>query len=526
MRRVRSRDTQPELALRRALWSRGVRFRLGHRDLPGRPDLVFTKKRVALFVDGDYWHGNQWSVRGHTSLHDQMAHVHRRDYWVKKIFRNIERDYQVTAKLLSDRWTVLRFWETDVHTRLEECVQLTMNALAGERGPEWSSRLPELSFAEFFAGIGLVRLALERAGWHSAFANDIDAEKRQIYVRHFSQDPQGHLWPDDIHALPTAVVPAVSLATASFPCNDLSVAGARNGLAGRQSGTFWAFIRILREMADRRPALVLLENVVGFLTSHGGNDFRDALLALNELGYVCDAFIVDAANFVPQSRQRLFVIGMAAVPEAERKTPLLLVESDTRPKQLVEYIRSHPEIRWHVRPLPSLPVRQISLVDILENLPDDDPAWWRQDRCSYLLSQMSERHAKVAHKMIETPSLSYGTVFRRVRAGRSMAELRVDGIAGCLRTPRGGSGRQILFVAGHGTYRCRLLTARECARLQGAPESFPTDFPLNQSLFGFGDAVCVPVIEWIARNYLNRVVTALIRNRIMSPPVSAKESCA
>ena len=85
-----------------------------------------------------------------------------------------------------------------------------------------------------------------------------------------------------------------------------------------------------------------------------------------------------------------------------------------------------------------------------------------------------------------------------------MAELRTDGIAGCLRTPRGGSGRQILFKAGHGKYFVRLLTARECARLMGA-DDFIIDVPLNQALFGFGDAVCVPAIRWIAKNYLNAV---------------------
>ena len=82
-----------------------------------------------------------------------------------------------------------------------------------------------------------------------------------------------------------------------------------------------------------------------------------------------------------------------------------------------------------------------------------------------------------------------------------MAELRTDTIAGCLRTPRGGSGRQILFAAGKGRYAARLLTPRECARLMGA-DDFKITVPLNQALFGFGDAVCVPVIRWIAENYL------------------------
>jgi DNA (cytosine-5)-methyltransferase 1 len=92
-----------------------------------------------------------------------------------------------------------------------------------------------------------------------------------------------------------------------------------------------------------------------------------------------------------------------------------------------------------------------------------------------------------------------------------MAELRTDGIAGCLRTPRGGSGRQILFKAGKGHYKVRLLTARECARLQGVPDDYVIDVTLNKALFGFGDAVCVPAVEWIAKHYLTPLALELLQ---------------
>jgi DNA (cytosine-5)-methyltransferase 1 len=128
--------------------------------------------------------------------------------------------------------------------------------------------------------------------------------------------------------------------------------------------------------------------------------------------------------------------------------------------------------------------------------------WWSRQRCDYVLSQMSPKHADQAQAMIRGHTVRYGTVFRRVRNGKSMAELRTDGIAGCLRTPRGGSGRQILFAAGESRFNVRLLTPRECAGLMGV-DDFTINVSLNQALFGFGDAVCVPVIEWIANNYLN-----------------------
>jgi len=179
---------------------------------------------------------------------------------------------------------------------------------------------PNKTFAEFFAGIGLMRLGLEKEGWSIAFANDIAAEKYEMYSAHF-QDANAHFVLEDIHKLNADDIPAVSLATASFPCNDLSLAGMRKGLAGKESSAYWGFIRILDEMDARRPPIVLIENVTGFLTSHGGRDFQSAMLALNRIGYAVDPLIIDAARFVPQSRVRLFVIG--CLQDGQRNTKFL-----------------------------------------------------------------------------------------------------------------------------------------------------------------------------------------------------------
>lgn len=359
-------------------------------------------------------------------------------------------------------------------------------------------KIPDLTVAEYFAGIGLMRLGLDQAGWQTNFANDIDEKKHRMYCDHFGDSPEFIL--GDVHAIKASSVPTTLLATASFPCNDLSLAGARKGLAGQHSSAFWGFITILEKMGSRRPPMILLENVTGFLTSQGGADFHEALAALNRLGYSVDAFIIDAARFVPQSRQRLFVVGQRGGVKRVEETPSLL-QSDLRPAALADFILWHPDIRWNLRTLPPLPRHAVKLDDVIEELSPNSAAWWSKERCEYLLNQMSPKHRDLADKMIAAPKCSYSTVFRRVRASGSMAELRTDGIAGCLRTPRGGSGRQILFCAGQGKYSVRLLTARECSRLMGAPE-FQLKVPLNQALFGFGDAVCVPAIQWIADNYL------------------------
>ena len=380
--------------------------------------------------------------------------------------------------------------------------------------------------AEFFAGIGLMRIGLERGGWHVAFANDIDEDKWGMYRDHFGET--GEFVLGDIHKLEATDIPNVALATASFPCNDLSLAGARKGLEGSQSSAFWGFVDILHKMeARRRPPLVLLENVTGFLTSNDGNDFRDALLALTGLGYAVDTFIIDAAHFVPQSRQRLFVLGQKTKAVSLLNDSPKFYESDSRPSALADFILWHPEINWKIRHLPPLPTPTHHLDDVLEKLSPNSQMWWSRERCDYLLSQMSAKHRATADMMIQGSKITYGTVFRRVRNNKSMAELRTDGIAGCLRTPRGGSGRQILFAAGKGQFAVRLLTPRECARLMGA-DDFKLKVSLNQALFGFGDAVCVPVIEWIAKNYLNPIweesYAPLPSPREISPQVSYRTS--
>jgi DNA (cytosine-5)-methyltransferase 1 len=514
MRRVRSSDTTPEILLRKALWQRGLRYAICKTELPGKPDIVLPSRRIAIFVDGDLWHGGQWQHRGKVALEDQFSVTRSKDYWLEKIRRNMERDCAATDRLLCAGWTVLRFWESEIHKNLKQCVETTMNVIEQGIKPTAISLLPRKSFAEFFAGVGLMRIGLEREGWFADFANDMDEQKKEMYCGNFEDD-----WVPfsikDVHKLSADVVPSVTLATASFPCNDLSLAGARGGIKAGQSSAFWGFVRLLRNLGERRPPLVLLENVTGFLSSHKGSDFREALITLNKLGYSVDTFILDAAGFVPQSRQRLFVIGVLDSARNEISSGFELtnrVESETRPKALADFIEANRQIRWKIRPLPAPPINQSRLKDILEKLPDNAPEWWSTERAEYLLEQMSPRHRAQANRMIDGSRWSYGTVFRRMRNGRSMAELRVDGIAGCLRTPRGGSGRQILFKAGKGKYSARLLTPREAARLMGA-DNYRIKVSLNRALFGFGDAVCVPVIEWIARYYLNPVVTELLRGK-------------
>lgn len=367
---------------------------------------------------------------------------------------------------------------------------------------------PERTFAEFFAGIGLVRLGLERADprWRCVFANDLDPAKRAMYAHHFREPAEG-IDGADVHLLDPNRVPTVDLATASFPCTDLSVAGGRRGIRSGQSSAFWGFHRVLEEMGARRPPLVLLENVVGFLTSAGGEDFRDAMRAMNALGYGVDPFVLDARWFVPQSRPRLFVV-CAQETRMPLVDPAALAPSRLRPARVLDAIRAHAhEIEWVIRDLPEPPSRAArSLDDVIEDPSDDDRAWWSRPRVDYLLNQMFDRHRRWIDERRDDARLHHATAFRRVRrtpegVKRSMAELRTDALAGCLRTPKGGSARQILVRTGHGRIDARLVSGRECAALMGAPD-YRMDVSESQALFGFGDAVCVDAVAWIARRVL------------------------
>lgn len=125
---IPSKNTEPELMLRKALWKENLRYRVNYKKLPGKPDIVFTKYRVAVFCDGDYWHGHNWAVRGLSSLEGELAGYS--EFWRSKILRNIERDIEVNQTLKTQGWTVVRIWESDIRSDLDECVRIVKEALS------------------------------------------------------------------------------------------------------------------------------------------------------------------------------------------------------------------------------------------------------------------------------------------------------------------------------------------------------------------------------------------------------------
>ena len=367
--------------------------------------------------------------------------------------------------------------------------------------------------ADFFAGIGLVSLGLERAGWNTVYALDYDQEKANQYAMNFDGN---HYVIKDIAKERGDNVPNVQLAHASFPCTDLSVAGARHGIYEGESSAFWHFVRILSEMkekyGDENPNFVLLENVEGLLTSNNGKDLRAVIESLNKLGYRADLLRINAAHFVPQSRVRIFIIGIhkslvEGYDQNDLRQEFTMRSSNARPQKIIDYVHNNSDLDWYFHDLPNLPVRTMTLNEVIDTAEE----WWPKQRTALLLGQLHSYHEDLLEAAKNKDEYSYYPAFRRmrVRDGRkqSTVELRTDGIAGCLRTPKGGSARQILVRAGKDKIDARLINGKEAALLMGAYNyNIHPDFSLNQTLFGFGDAVCVSVLQWIGDNYLNSIV--------------------
>lgn len=131
MRSIRGKDSKAEMLFRRSLFATGVRYRKHYKAVPGTPDVAIVWAKIAIFIDGDFWHGNSWRTRGLPSIESQFPN--RQEYWSAKIRRNIARDKQVDAELKAKTWSVLRFWESQVLSNVEMCVRHTLSVVSSAK---------------------------------------------------------------------------------------------------------------------------------------------------------------------------------------------------------------------------------------------------------------------------------------------------------------------------------------------------------------------------------------------------------
>ena len=374
-------------------------------------------------------------------------------------------------------------------------------------------------FYEFFAGGGMARAGLGDA-WTCLFANDFDAKKGASYVANWGGTD---LRVADIADLTSRDLPGrAELAWASFHCQDLSLAGDYRGLAGRRSGTFWQFWRLMEELSSEGlgPNVIVLENVCGAITSHGGKDFAAIGSALTEGGYRFGALVMDAVHFVPQSRPRLFVVAVRM--DCDIAGGLLQERPDPvwHPANLVAAQAKMPEAAraaWAWWQLPAPPRRKACFADLIEAEPEG-VKWNTPAETRKLLAMMSDLNRKKVELAKRMGRRMVGGLYKRTRLDEAgvrvqRAEVRFDDVAGCLRTPVGGSSRQSILVVEGKEVRSRLLSPREAARLMGLPESYRLPRNYNEAYHLAGDGVAVPVVRFLTAHLLEALVRLGSRRR-------------
>ena len=334
---------------------------------------------------------------------------------------------------------------------------------------------------EFFAGSGLVAYGLKDM-FSPVWSNDISERKASVYKANFNSD---HFVLGDIKNVHGDELPYAHLSWASFPCQDLSLAGNMGGIYAERSGLVWEYLRVLDEMKEK-PRVLALENVTGLLSANGGANYEYLHNALVERGYKCGAICLNSMVFVPQSRPRVFVIAV----HKDISIPSYLI--GTGPNWLHNGAaidlgkRLDNWIWWKAEKPTSKPAE---LKDILE-----DVAFDKDDALRLVPERMMEE--------LNSKDSAIATGYRRTRGGKQQLELRFDGIAGCLRTPAGGSSKQYVVVRKNGENHARLLTVREAARLMGAPDSYSLPGTYNDGYFAMGDAVVMPVARFIGEKFL------------------------
>ena len=372
-------------------------------------------------------------------------------------------------------------------------------------------------FYEFFAGGGMARAGLG-GGWSCRFANDSSAAKCAAYRANWGG---GHLTECDVEAIGTGDLPGqAALVWASTPCQDLSLAGNAVGLgaaggAATRSGAFWPWWSLMLRLAaeGRKPRIIVLENVVGALSSNDGADFRMIAGAFAEAGYVFGALVIDAKAFLPQSRPRLFIVGM------DRDAPLpggVLMAGPAGPwhtaavRGAFERLPEATRRMWAWWRLPEPQGRRTELAALIQAEPLG-VAWHSDAATTALLAGMSPANAAKLERARASGRRVVGTIYKRTRRGPDRSricrtEVRFDGIAGCLRTPSGGSSRQTVIVVEGALVRTRLLSTREAARLMGLPDGYVLPGSYSDGYHLCGDGVAAPVVRFLAENLLERLI--------------------
>lgn len=304
-------------------------------------------------------------------------------------------------------------------------------------------------FIDLFAGIGGMRLAYESAGCECVYSNEWNKFSQQTYEANFGEVPEG-----DITKVNAADIPDHDILVAGFPCQPFSIAGVSKknslgratGFEDKTQGTL--FFDVCRILKEKRPSAFMLENVKNLCSHDKGNTFRVITESLDELNYQVFWKILDGQNYVPQHRERIVIIGF----DRER-------------------FGDEVDFEFNLTPVEPKPV----MGDILEK--DVDPKYTLSDKLWDYLQGYAAKHKAAGN------GFGYGIA-------------PVDGISRTMSARYYKDGAEIL-IAQEGK-NPRRLTPRECARLQGFPESFQIVVSDNQAYRQFGNSVVVPLMSNVA----------------------------
>ena len=357
-----------------------------------------------------------------------------------------------------------------------------------EAEPEARKETVRPTALDFFAGSGLVSQAL-KPFFDIIWANDVCPRKAAVYT---ANHPSEHFKPGPIEEIFGSELPQADLSWASFPCQDLSLAGNTGGIHSSRSGLVWQWLRLLDE-SPTRPPLLVAENVVGLLSVDGGQHYRRLHRDLAKRGYRVGPVVLDAVHWLPQSRPRVFVVAV------DKSIPTSDLEARSaawcHPSAVAKVRAGLPSWAWWRLPPPSLvPPRLEEVIEF--DAPVDDEA-----RRQHNLGLIPHRHLEKLQARIAANQRVFPG-YKRTRNGTQVLELRFDGIAGCLRTPEGGSSRQLLVLAYGDRLETRLWTVKETSRLMGAHDDYRIPGTYNDGYRAMGDAVAIPVAEHLARHLL------------------------
>ena len=492
MSRIKNKNTAIELQFEEELKKRGFStYVKTPKGIPGKPDFAFPARKIAVFCDGDFWHGYNWEETKRT------IHSHQ-DFWIPKIEKNIARDARVTAVLTEQGWTVFRFWGHELKKTLSACVDLVEDALRV---------IPQAPYRtiDLCAGIGGIRRGFEMTGsCQNVLSAEIDKYACMTYRTLFHDDPNNDLTsPEFKFKVDTT---PYDILLAGFPCQTFSRVGKEEGFEDETKGQI--FFHIAEILTRTRPMAFFLENVDRLVTHDNGNTFRTiAETLVNQVGYHVlgiyrkedgtleydpKKFVRNSRDFgVPQNRPRTYIIGF----DTERFRPDKLAELPT-------------ELPTH-----SAKNLYVDLNDVLE--PDVEPKYYMASGYfETLVRHRARQEGKgygFGYRIVNDPSVEHPIANTLLATGGSGRERNLiydpkDGIAGMVvhgkKTPLNDKG-------------IRVMTPSEWGKLQGFINyafldtegtdhfSFPEGMPDVQKYKQFGNSVTIPVIKTMADYLLN-----------------------